>query len=120
MMKEFRPTPRHVQKLSIGEVNALSEHDFVDKIGRLFPGGKWIAESAYRHRPFTNMYDLRRALQDAVFAAPQERPGPIHAPGGSVDLVGIGWNSKSLRNNLLRSRRPGTRGIVPRSEFSRS
>ena len=39
MMKEFRPTPRHVQKLSIGEVNALSEHDFVERIGRLFPGG---------------------------------------------------------------------------------
>src|ERR1700722_6419877 len=73
VMQEFTPTPRHVQKLSIADVNALSKSEFVEKIGRLFPGGMWIAESAYLRRPFNSMYDLRRALQDAVFAAPQER-----------------------------------------------
>ena len=73
LMQEFTPTPRHVQKLSIADVNALTESEFVEKIGRLFPGGKWIAESAYHKRPFNSMYDLRRALQDAVFEAPQER-----------------------------------------------
>jgi uric acid transporter len=73
LMREFTPTPRHVQKLTIAEVNALTESEFVERIGRLFPGGKWIAESAYHKRPFHSMYDLRRALQDAVFAAPPER-----------------------------------------------
>jgi 2-oxo-4-hydroxy-4-carboxy--5-ureidoimidazoline (OHCU) decarboxylase len=73
LMQEFTPTPRHVEKLSIADVNALTESEFVEKIGRLFPSGKWIAESAYRKRPFNSMYDLRRALQDAVFEAPQER-----------------------------------------------
>jgi 2-oxo-4-hydroxy-4-carboxy--5-ureidoimidazoline (OHCU) decarboxylase len=73
VMQEFTPTPRHVQKLSIADVNALTKSEFVEKIGRLFPGGMWIAESAYLRRPFNSMYDLRRALQDAVFAAPQER-----------------------------------------------
>jgi 2-oxo-4-hydroxy-4-carboxy--5-ureidoimidazoline (OHCU) decarboxylase len=73
LMQEFTPTPRHVQKLSIIDLNALTERQFVEKIGRLFHSGNWIAESAYQKRPFKSMYDLRRALQDAVFEAPQER-----------------------------------------------
>ena len=72
-MQEFRPTPRHVQKLSVADVGALPESEFVEKIGRLFPSGKWIAETAFRKRPFKSIYDLRRALQDAMFEAPQER-----------------------------------------------
>jgi uric acid transporter len=72
-MEEFRPTPRHVPKLSVADVDALPEGEFVEKIGRLFPSGKWIAETAFRKRPFKSIYDLRRALQDAMFEAPQER-----------------------------------------------
>jgi xanthine permease len=73
VMEEFTPTPRHLEKLSIADVNGLSEHEFVDKVGRLFQNGKWVAESAYHRRPFSSMYDLRRALQDAVFEASPER-----------------------------------------------
>jgi uric acid transporter len=73
LMQEFIPTPRHVQKLSIADLNALTEKQFVEKIGRLFHSGNWIAESAYKKRPFNSMYDLRRALQEAVFEAPLER-----------------------------------------------
>jgi uric acid transporter len=72
-IQEFTPTPRHVQKLSIAEVNALTRSEFIEKISRLFPTGKWIAEVAYDKRPFKGMYDLRRALQDALFEAAQER-----------------------------------------------
>jgi uric acid transporter len=72
-MQEFTPTPRLVQKLSIADVNALTESEFVEKFARLFPSGKWIAEYVYHKRPFKSMYDLRRALQDALFEAPQER-----------------------------------------------
>jgi uric acid transporter len=72
-MDEFRPTPRHVPKLSIADVDALPENEFVEKIGRLFPSGKWIAETAFRKRPFKSVYELRRALQDAMFEAPQDR-----------------------------------------------
>jgi xanthine permease len=72
-MQEFTPTPRLVQKLSIADVNALTESEFVEKIARLFPSGKWIAEYVYHKRPFNSMYDLRRALQDALFEAPKER-----------------------------------------------
>ena len=72
-VKEFTPTPRHLEKLSIGDLNGLGETEFVDKIGRLFQSGNWIAESAYHKRAFNSMYDLRRALQEAVFDAPPER-----------------------------------------------
>ena len=73
MVEEFTPTPRHLEKLSIADLNGLGETDFVDKIGRLFQNGNWIAESAFNKRPFKSMYDLRRALQEAVFEAPPER-----------------------------------------------
>src|SRR5271154_857783 len=73
VMQEFTPTPRHVQKLSIADVNALTESEFVEKISRLFPSGKWIAQAAYHKRPFNSMYDLRRALQEALFEAAQDR-----------------------------------------------
>ncbi|MGB7463211.1 MAG: 2-oxo-4-hydroxy-4-carboxy-5-ureidoimidazoline decarboxylase, partial [Candidatus Acidiferrum sp.] len=46
---------------------------FVDKVGRFFQGGDWIAESAWEKRPFQSVYELRRALQEAVFNAPSER-----------------------------------------------
>ena len=44
-MEEFRPTPRHVQKLSVADVDALPESEFVEKLGRLFPA----ASAAGRH-----------------------------------------------------------------------
>ncbi len=73
VVEEFTPTPRHMEKLSIADLNGLGETEFVDKIGRLFQNGDWIVESAFNKRPFKSMYDLRRALQEAVFEAPPER-----------------------------------------------
>ncbi len=73
VVTEFTPTPRHLEKLSIVDLNGLGQIEFVDKVGRLFQKGNWIAESAYHKRPFKSLYDLRRALQEAVFDAPQER-----------------------------------------------
>ena len=59
--------------LAAQQVNRMSQNEFVEKFGRLFQGGDWIAESAWEKRPFQSLYELRRALQEAVFDAPPER-----------------------------------------------
>src|SRR5207249_5166031 len=40
------PVPEQPEKISLGRVNRLSEKEFVEKFGRLFQGGDWIAEEA--------------------------------------------------------------------------
>ncbi len=73
LVQEVTPTPRLPEKISISQVNHLSKKEFVEKFARLFQGGDWIAESAWEKRPFQSLYELRRALQEAVFDAPPER-----------------------------------------------
>jgi uric acid transporter len=45
----------------------------VEKFGRVFQNGNWIAESAWQKRPFQSLYELRRAFQEVVFNSPPER-----------------------------------------------
>jgi xanthine permease len=73
LVEEVTPTPRLAEKISLSQVNHLSQNEFVEKFGRLFQGGDWIAESAWQKRPFHSLYELRRTFQDAVFDAPPER-----------------------------------------------
>jgi xanthine permease len=67
------PTARLQEKMPLSQLNRLGKIEFVDKVGRFFQGGDWIAESAWEKRPFQSVYELRRALQEAVFNEPSER-----------------------------------------------
>jgi len=73
LVEQVVPTQRHRDKLSIDQVNQLSRDEFVEAFGRLFQGPPWIAEEAHRRRPFASLYELRRAFQDAMFEASEER-----------------------------------------------
>ena len=73
LVDEVDPTPRTTEKMTIDQVNNLSRADFVERFGTVFQDGRWIAERASEKRPFGNVYDLRRAFQDAVFDAPPEQ-----------------------------------------------
>jgi xanthine permease len=73
LVEEVTPTPWLPEKISLSQVNHLGKNEFVEKFGRLFQGGDWIAENAWQKRPFQSIYELRRAFQDAVFDAPPER-----------------------------------------------
>ncbi len=73
LVEEVTPTPRQPEKIPLSQVNHLNKNEFVEKFGRLFQGGDWIAESTWEKRPFQSLYELRRALQEAVFDAPPER-----------------------------------------------
>ena len=73
LVEEVTPTARLQEKIPLSQVNRLGKIEFVDKVGRCFQDGDWIAESAWEKRPFQSLYELRRALQEAVFNAPSER-----------------------------------------------
>jgi uric acid transporter len=73
LVEEVTPTPRLPEKISLSQVNHLSQNEFVEKFARLFQDGDWIAEYAWQKRPFQSLYELRRAFQEAVFNAPPER-----------------------------------------------
>lgn len=73
LVEAVTPTPHQVEKISLTQVNHMSQNEFVETFGRLFQGGDWIAEQAWQHRPFNSMYELRRAFQDAVLDSAPER-----------------------------------------------
>jgi OHCU decarboxylase len=51
------------------QVNNMSEEEFVGTFASLFQGPAWVVERAYAQRPFSDTHDLRRAFQEALFAA---------------------------------------------------
>lgn len=73
LVDEFEPTLRTQERMTLDQVNNLSREDFVERFSTVFQNGRWIAEEASEKRPFGNVYDLRRAFQDAVFDAPPEQ-----------------------------------------------
>jgi xanthine dehydrogenase D subunit len=64
---------RSTSSLSLNEVNALDERWFLVALGSLFEHSPWVAEAAWRRRPFRSIAALRAALDAAVHDAPRER-----------------------------------------------
>jgi OHCU decarboxylase len=56
-----------VERLSIDEVNALSQQNFASTFAPLFQGDHGIAAAVAAQRPFESLYELRRAFHDALF-----------------------------------------------------
>lgn len=73
LVEEVTPTSQLPEKISLNQVNHLSKKEFVEKFGRLFQDGDWVAEYAWQKHPFQSLYELRRTFQEAVFEAPPER-----------------------------------------------
>jgi OHCU decarboxylase len=59
--------------ISVREANRLDREDFVRAFGSVYERSPWVAERAWRERPFEGPEDLRRALWRAVEEAPRER-----------------------------------------------
>jgi uric acid transporter len=55
--------------IRLDEVNSMTSEQFVATFGGLFQGPDWVVERAYDQRPFSDTLDLRRAFQEALFAA---------------------------------------------------
>jgi uric acid transporter len=73
LVTKVLPVPRRDEVLTVDQVNQLDRDQFVATFAGLFQGAAWIAEAAYRARPFEDIYDLRKAFHDVVFDAPPER-----------------------------------------------
>lgn len=67
----------HLVRLS--QVNDMTREQFVATFSRLFQGPEWVVERAYDQRPFRDTQDLRRAFQEALFAATTEEQNQLIA-----------------------------------------
>jgi uric acid transporter len=69
--KNFGPAVAGTPGASIrlDQVNEMSRDEFVRTFSGLFQGPDWVVERAYDLRPFADTHDLRRAFQEALFAA---------------------------------------------------
>ena len=54
-------------------INELDQTAFVERFGPLFEHSPWVAEAAWRDRPFAGREELYEALVAAMYAAPMER-----------------------------------------------
>jgi OHCU decarboxylase len=54
-------------------INELDQAAFVERFGPLFEHSPWVAEAAFRDRPFADREELYEALVAAMYAAPMER-----------------------------------------------
>jgi 2-oxo-4-hydroxy-4-carboxy-5-ureidoimidazoline decarboxylase len=59
--------------LSLAELGGLDQRRFVGALGPLFEHSPWIAEAAWRRRPFGSAAELHAALEGAMREAPRER-----------------------------------------------
>ena len=61
------------EKISIEGVNNLDQRGFVAKFGGLYESSPWVAEEAWRERPFGGRSELHEAFVRAVHRAPREK-----------------------------------------------
>jgi OHCU decarboxylase len=73
LVDEVVPTRARPDTLSIAQVNALSDDEFVVDFGPIFQGEPWIAAAVAGMRPFDSMYAMRHAFHSVLFDAPGER-----------------------------------------------
>jgi OHCU decarboxylase len=73
LVDEVDPTQPHPERLTIDQVNRLSQRDFEAEFGTLFQGPPWIAAQAAKERPYDSLYAMRHAFHTALFEAPPDR-----------------------------------------------
>jgi OHCU decarboxylase len=61
------------RKATIEEVNKLDQDEFVSMFGALYEHSPWVAEVAWRERPFGDFAELHEAFVRAMYEAPHER-----------------------------------------------
>jgi len=54
------------QKISIDKVNALSQHDFVERFFGVYEHSAWVAEQSWQSAPFSDFQDLVASFADTV------------------------------------------------------
>jgi len=57
------------EALSLEQVSALGREDFVSRFGAVFEHSPWVAEEAWKVRPFASLDEFHGAMTDAVARA---------------------------------------------------
>jgi len=58
--------------ITLTELNAMSEEQFIDALKDVFEHSPWVAEAAYRSAPFASTEALHRTMMDVVRGAGEE------------------------------------------------
>ena len=58
--------------MTLGELNASDRDRFVDALGWIFEHSPWVAERAWKQRPFSDVDALHAAMTAEVAAAPRD------------------------------------------------
>lgn len=58
--------------MTLGEINALGEREFVAELGDVFEHSPWVAQGAWRRRPFASREALHEAMLEVVNAASRD------------------------------------------------
>lgn len=74
------------KQLTLQQINALDQEDFVQALSPLFEGSPWIARQAWYARPFTSLSELDQALDTVMYQAPVEQQ--VALIQAHPDLVG--------------------------------
>jgi OHCU decarboxylase len=81
-------------------INGLDRVAFVERFGPLFEHSPWVAEAAWRDRPFADREELYEALVAAMHAAPRERK--LALIRAHPDLAGRAAIEGTLTNSSTR------------------
>ena len=59
--------------MRVADLNELDRDQFVERVGFAFEHSDWIAESAWKARPFETVDDMHAAMVGVVTGADRER-----------------------------------------------
>jgi 2-oxo-4-hydroxy-4-carboxy-5-ureidoimidazoline decarboxylase len=75
-----------IKQVTLREINALDQDQFIERLGGVFEGPPWIVEDAWSARPFNSFNALYKALCTSMYHAPLE--SKIALLQAHPDLVG--------------------------------
>ncbi len=61
------------EKMTVVEASNLDQEGFVNRFGSLYESSPWVAEGAWRERPFRSLSEMHAAFVRSVREAPSER-----------------------------------------------
>ena len=96
------PAPAADGRLTISDVNALSQREFVSRFGPIYEDSPWVAETAWAARPFASRADLATKL--AAVAAAAGPDAQLLLIRSHPDLVGRAAMAGTLKRAGRRSR----------------
>jgi 2-oxo-4-hydroxy-4-carboxy--5-ureidoimidazoline (OHCU) decarboxylase len=80
--------------VTLADINGFNKEQFVQALGEIFDGGAWVAERAWRKRPFLSFDDLStKLIQEVQSASADQQLTLLHsatvpASAGLNDLLG--------------------------------